>query len=129
MTTRKTPDNITPTVTLGSMIKIIGEEAAAYLSAEMGGRMIYIPQKMTPHSPLATCIGFELAKKVSEMWPSQYFEVPIKIGRKYTILKMRQEGVSVLKIAATLHISIRCVRSIVNDRDAKSAQLCLFEPD
>jgi hypothetical protein len=49
-----------------SMLDAIGDEAAAKLVAEFGGRRLYVPHNSTPHDPVTQVIGGAAASELAE---------------------------------------------------------------
>ena len=57
-------------------VAIIGYRNANKLFLKYGGRSVHIPKFPTPEHALARLLGFEILKKLSDMFPSEQVFVP-----------------------------------------------------
>ena len=78
--------------TIDSLIKIIGRDAMADLSKDLGGSRIYIPYKPGAHSPLSVSIGLDAAKKIAQTYGGMDFTVPVSIGKDAEIRELHEKG-------------------------------------
>jgi len=100
-----------------SVAALIGEEAFALLSRHLGGRLVYIPYRVRPGSPLAMVIGLDAAQKISDIYGGLSFEIGIVMGRKARIKQALADGMPVYQIAHRLGVS----RSTINRVQAELA--------
>lgn len=91
------------------LLKLIGEEDAAALSAVYGGGRIYVPTLAGPHHPITVAIGPELAARVVAEFGGGHIDAPISLGKKATILQLLKGGASVPMICRRVGVSRRHV--------------------
>lgn len=116
--------SVAPTV--GSLTALLGEELFKKLSAELGGRRLYVPTVAGEHGPISVVVGLEAATKISEIYAGMQFDVPVLAGRKKKIVDLRKAGESVYKIAAKLGITRTTVHNTLAE-EAEKNQLKLFD--
>lgn len=90
---------------IDSILRVIGEDALACLSADFGGSQFSIPLKPGEHSPLAASIGLEAAQRLAYVWGGMCMSVPLRAGRKERIRRMLEQNVPINKIARELGVS------------------------
>lgn len=100
---------------LGSIVEIIGEEAASKLIAMFGGTRLYVPHSPCADDALARAIGPQAAMKLAEMFGGERVDLPKPPPRRMQILAMRAAGRSVAEIARELNCTRRRVFQVLAD--------------
>lgn len=118
-------DRIGDNPTTDSVTALIGEDLMRALSYHLGGKIIYIQNTVTPHSPLAAVVGVEAAKKISDVYGGMKFEVPNRIGRDIEVLALHKAGVPNTQIAHQMRMTRKTVASII-ERHTRKKQPTLF---
>lgn len=105
-----------------SILVMIGAATASRLSAEHGGRRLYIPKAPGPHHPLSQMIGHDLALAVGAEWGGHRLDVPLTAGRRARIVELRATHYSVSAIASIIGCTERHVYQVLaDDRFTQSA--------
>lgn len=102
-------DDLSEKPTLKSIATLVGEDAAAQISMDFGGRRIYVPSSPGANSPLSVCIGLDAATKIAHTYGGMEFSVPVNLGKKAEIRKLTAEGHSASYIAR----KVRCCQRTV----------------
>ena len=118
--------DLSDTPTISSLKLLIGEDLLAELSIAFGGMVVSIPRNPGAHSPIASVIGLDAALKISHVYGGMNFSVPINAGIERKVLALRQQKVSVNRIAQRLSISRGRVMRIL-ERAFLRDQLKLFD--
>lgn len=119
------PDDLSDNPTIDSIVMLVGRGLLEKMSAELGGRRIYIPHHPGADSPMAVCIGLDAAEKISQVYGGMHFEVPIRAGVRTKILKCLDEGMPKARIAPTVGCSRRMVYKVLEEEAARQ-QMSLF---
>lgn len=90
-------------------VETIGEEAAALLSRDFGGRRIYLPTHPGAHHPLSVCIGQANAEALARALAGEYLEPPLTAGKRLRILERLKAGQTPAQISRALGCTRRFV--------------------
>ena len=91
------------------VVALLGQEAGASLSRELGGRRIYVPHNIGPHHPLAQAIGGRLATLLSGFMGGLSLEPPITAVKRARILELSAQGMQRAKVAKSVGCTERHV--------------------
>lgn len=97
----------------------IGEEAALRLSAQFGGRQLYIAHSMRADSEVVQLIGEAAAARVAKRFGGIFLSLPIGPGRKMRIRAMRADEYTVAEIAAAVGCTDRYVYRVLAEERAE----------
>ena len=98
------------------IVNSIGADAADKLVADFGGRRLYIPIAPAPGDLLARSIGLLSAFAMARVFGSDRLLIPVTTDharRRFRILAMRAEGVSISRIARQLRCTERYVYKVL----------------
>lgn len=99
--------------TLDDIAKLIGEDKAVRLSADHGGRRVYIPANPQPDSRLVLSIGMEAAQLLAKRWGGERCVVASTSGRRARVALMHRQGLSVSEMATRERCSTRTIYYII----------------
>jgi hypothetical protein len=90
-------------------------EAAIKLASDFGGTRVYIPMTVNPDSPLALCLGLEVAQRLADAIGHGELAVPLGPRRhgarlSQAIAKLVAEGLSPNTIARRLGCTERTIK-------------------
>lgn len=124
MTTPPTPPtspaDLTPQSVL-QMIELLGEDAAAAVTAALPGQRVYVPQSLPDQHVLIDRLGRELAAAIVTHYGGEFLTVPAcmrqhQAERDEQILADRAAGESVTILAARYGLTERGVYYILKNR-------------
>jgi len=98
------------------IVNSIGADAADKLIADFGGRRLYIPIAPAPGDLLARSIGLLSAFAMARVFGSDRLLIPVTTDharRRFRILAMRADGVSISRIARQLRCTERYVYRVL----------------
>lgn len=118
--------DLSDTPTIDSLKLLIGEDLLAELSVAFGGMVVTIPRQPGEHSPIASVIGLDAARKISHVYGGMNFSMPIGAGLERKVLALYQQGISKNRIAQRLGITRPRIDRIL-ERAFLRDQLRLFD--
>lgn len=92
-----------------AVVRLVGDDAAAALSAAYAGGRVYVPRFLGAHHPITHCVGPEGAARLAAGFGTRTIEVPISLGRRAMIVQLLLAGVSVPQICRRVGVSRRTV--------------------
>jgi len=115
--------------------QIVGEEAAAKLSAQYGGTRLYIPITLKTEHPLVQLLGQQTAQQLVDEFSAITVEIPrafirIIARRNELIIADRDDGMSQRQLAIKYQLTERTIRKItksvspVHSTTTHEAQKC-----
>lgn len=91
------------------LVKLIGDEDAAALSAVYGGGRIYVPTLAGPHHPITEAVGKVAAGLVVAEFGGGHVDVPVGLGKRAQIVQLLEAGKTVPQICRRVGVSRRHV--------------------
>lgn len=91
------------------VVQLVGDDAAAALSAAYAGGRVYIPRFLGAHHPITHCVGPTGAALLTAEFGTRTIEVPISLGRRAMIVQLLAAGVKVPAICRRVGVSRRTV--------------------
>jgi Mor family transcriptional regulator len=101
---------------LDAIVDAIGDEAAAKLVAEFGGRRLYVPHNSNPRDPVARVIGADAALELARAFGGDRLVVPANFERAHRrerIIRAREHGRTITSIAREYHCTERYVYKVL----------------
>ncbi len=92
-----------------AIVRLVGDDAAAALSAAYAGGRVYIPRFLGAHHPITHCVGVQAAARLTARFGTRTIDVPISLGRRAMIVQMLLAGESVPSICRRVGVSRRTV--------------------
>lgn len=115
------------------VVRLIGDDAAAALSAAYAGGRIYVPKLLGAHHPITHCVGLKGAARLATVFGTKTIDVPIGIGKRAMVVQMLLAEATVPEICRRVGVSRRTVfyvkASERDDESNPSAQPSLFPRD
>jgi Mor family transcriptional regulator len=119
-------DELDENPTLKSLVKLIGLENVAKISAYYGGTRFYIAQNPMTDSKLVRMIGLDNARRLALYYPQAHVDVPVNLGKKYQIYYYLEKGYSVTEIARIVQCSRSNIYKVRDHGEFEDAQLDFF---
>lgn len=94
---------------------VVGEEAAANLSRDLGGRQVYVPREPGPAHPLTVSMGAEASAALGLAFGGQRIDVSLLPAKRSRILALKAEGWKTWRIARDLRCTERHVYQVLAD--------------
>lgn len=91
------------------VLKLLGDESAASLSAEFGGGRMYVPRVLGEHHPITVLVGKAGAGLLAAEFGGGHIDVPMELGKKAMIEQMLAAKKSVPEICRRVGVSRRHV--------------------
>jgi hypothetical protein len=100
---------------LSDIAQLIGVEPALALAEAFGGTRLNIPKTIPAAHRIAGVVGYENAQLVAPRWGGQLMRIPsAKAARlQLRVFQLRDEGLSMAKIALDCQISQRHVENLL----------------
>lgn len=111
------------------LVKLLGEDEAAALSATYGGGRMSIPKFVGAHHPIAEILGPKATAVLVGEFGGRVLDVPISLGKRAAIKQMLEGGQSVSAICRRVGVSRRhvfYVKAELRDGEAGGDQPDLF---
>lgn len=91
------------------VVRLVGEDDAAVLSAEFAGARLYVPKLIGRHHPITVCVGEAGAAVLAAHFGGRVLDVPISLGKRAMIVQLLKGGLSVRSICQKVGVSRRTV--------------------
>ncbi|MGH7027356.1 helix-turn-helix domain-containing protein [Brevundimonas sp.] len=91
------------------LLKLIGEDEAAALSALFGGGRLYVPKFLGAHHPITETVGAKAAAIVAAEFGGGHIEIPMALGKRAQVAQLIEAGRSVPEICRRVGVSRRHV--------------------
>jgi hypothetical protein len=91
------------------LIKLVGEDEAAGISALFGGGRIYVPRFLGAHHPITETVGRDAADRLVAHFGGAHIDVPVSLGKRAQIEQLLRAGVTVPTICRRVGVSRRHV--------------------
>lgn len=108
-------------VSLRAIARVAGLEPVLKLMNQYGGRVIYIPQDVSPQQNLDQLVGEMCFNSLRACYGGEMIYIPfpptakqIRIARDREIRSARAEGATVSSLARKHRLSMRTIRKITN---------------
>ena len=114
------------------VVRLVGDDAAAALSAAYAGGRLYVPKLLGAHHPITHCVGPKGAARLATVFGTRTVDVPIGMGKRAMIVQMLLAEASVPEICRKVGVSRRTVfyvKASERDGDHDAAQPVLFPAD
>lgn len=108
------------------LVRLVGEDAAASLSATYGGGRLYIPQFLGSHHPITACVGDAGAARLVAEFGGQAIGIPMAMGKRAKIVQLRTAGMTVPDICRRVGVSRSQVFQVMADLKKADDQADLF---
>ena len=92
-----------------AVVRLVGDDAAAALSAAYAGGRVYVPRFLGAYHPITHCVGPAGAARLVAVFGTRTIDVPISLGRRAMIVQMLLAGESVPRICRRVGVSRRTV--------------------
>lgn len=93
----------------------VGSIIASTIRNRWGGQPLYVPRNMAPDHPIAITVGLDCAKVLVEKYGGSWIEyIPKrdKTERDEEIIRLRQNGLTIVDIATEFGLSKRLVQQV-----------------
>lgn len=116
-----------------AIVKLVGDDAAAALSAAYAGGRVYVPRFLGAHHPITHCVGQQAAARLAAKFGTKTIDIPISLGRRAMIVQLLLAGETVPQICRRVGVSRRTVFYVKaaerGAEDEEAAQPSLFPPE
>ena len=113
-----------------ALVRLVGDDAAAALSAAYAGGRVYVPKLLGAHHPITHCVGPKGAARLATAFGTRTIDVPISMGKRAMIVQMLLAEATVPEICRRVGVSRRTVFYVkASERDGDpegSVQPSLF---
>jgi hypothetical protein len=91
------------------LVKLLGEDGAAALSAVYGGGRLYVPRFLGAHHPIAVAIGATGAARLVGEFGGGHVDIPMGLGKRAMVEQLLLAGKSVPEVCRRVGVSRRHV--------------------
>lgn len=91
------------------LVKLIGDDQAAALSAVFGGGRLYVPRFVGTHHPITEAIGAAAAAQLVAEFGGGHVEIPMALGKRAMVEQLLTANKSVPEICRRVGVSRRHV--------------------
>lgn len=104
------------------LVKLIGEDDAAALSAVYGGGRMYVPRFVGAHHPISETVGAKAAALVVGEFGGGHVDIPMTLGKRAQVIQLLQAGRRVPEICRRVGVSRRHVFYVKAELSGASAE-------
>lgn len=112
------------------LVKLIGENQAAALSAVYGGGRMYVPRFVGPHHPISEAVGAKAATVIVAEFGAGHIDIPMSLGKRAQVAQLLEGGKTVPEICRRVGVSRRhvfYVKAELRDDASDDSQTDLFD--
>ena len=105
------------------LVSLLGEDAAAALSAVYGGGRLYVPRFVGAHHPITETIGATGAALLVGEFGGGHIEIPMALGKRAMVEQLLTGGKTVPEICRRVGVSRRHVFYIKDELNGGPGRL------
>lgn len=91
------------------LVRLIGEDQAAALSAVYGGGRMYVPKLVGAHHPIAEAVGAKDAARLVGEFGGGHVDIPMSLGKRAQVVQLLEADRKVAEICRRVGVSRRHV--------------------
>lgn len=91
------------------LLKLLGDDQAAALSAVFGGGRLYVPRFLGAHHPITETLGQSGADLIAAEFGGGHVEIPMALGKRAQVEQLLRAGKAVPEVCRRVGVSRRHV--------------------